>query len=303
MLDLGIDIGGTYIKYALVSKDHKILKKWKKETLLFSNADAFYDYICQDLYVNEVEFIGVSAPGVISKDSLVLSKAAPNVRIMYQTNINAEIKKRLNRDVASLNDAKSAAYCEWSIGNGKGTHSSAYFIIGTGVGGCICNEQGIIHGYDSIAGEFSHIPVGYCLDRENKTLGLSHIASMSALIEIYNAAVDQKKQVIYGKDICDLYLNHDLQAQKAIEQWCKNIIMGLYIIMIIYNPEVICIGGGISQEDWFIDKIKDMMDNHIENSLKNLISTRIERCLYHNDANILGAIMYARGGVKDVFSK
>ena len=92
------------------------------------------------------------------KKSNVKSYAAPNVRIMYGTNINDEIQKRTNKKVASINDAKAAGLCEFEIGNAKGSKSSAFLILGTGTGGCLCNENGVIYGKDSFAGEFHKIP-------------------------------------------------------------------------------------------------------------------------------------------------
>lgn len=292
MIDLGIDIGGTFIKYAYITKDNKIIKKWRKETQLFSTKDEFYDYLCQDLDVANIDVVGVSAPGVISDDSTVVSKAAPHVQIMLNTNVNVEVAKRLNKKVKTLNDAKCAGFCEFSIGNGQHTKSSAYFIIGTGIGGCLCDENGVINGHDGLAGEFSHLPLGYRKDIPYKTLGLSHQASMSALIDIYNEKAD--KQVTYGHEVTEKYFQNDQNAIEAIERWCRNIIVGLYLIIIMYNPEIICIGGGISQEDWFLDKINKMMKDDIQGPLKNLVTTKIDKCMYHNDANLLGAVLYAR---------
>lgn len=88
---LGIDIGGTFIKYGLVNEDYQVIKKWKKETKLFKTSDAFYDYLCENLDLKKISHIGVSAPGLISENSTVLTKAAPNVRIMLNTNVNEEI--------------------------------------------------------------------------------------------------------------------------------------------------------------------------------------------------------------------
>lgn len=46
---LGIDIGGTFIKYGLVNEDYQVIKKWKKETKLFTTSNAFYDHLCENL--------------------------------------------------------------------------------------------------------------------------------------------------------------------------------------------------------------------------------------------------------------
>ncbi|MEQ3458819.1 ROK family protein, partial [Enterococcus cecorum] len=100
-ISLGIDIGGTFIKYALIDKQHRIKEKWKVETVKYNTADEFYDYICSNIRnVDEIDKIGVSAPGLIDEDSNVKSYAAPNVAIMYGTNINNEINKRTNKKVS-----------------------------------------------------------------------------------------------------------------------------------------------------------------------------------------------------------
>lgn len=291
---LGIDIGGTFIKYAVVDENSQIMKQWKKETVLFEDKDAFYDYLCEDLSVEDIVCVGISAPGVLAPDSTIISRAAPNVCIMYGTNVETEFHKRLGIPVSAINDAKSAGFCEMKIGNGKGSKSSAYFVIGTGVGGCICNETDVIEGVNCIAGEFSQLPIGFLKDQPNKLQGLCDIASMTALIDIYNSKVDAKHQAKYGTEISDLYLAGDETAIEAMDEWCKNVILGLYLIMIFYNPEIICIGGGISKADWFLEKIKRMIEETVDHDFKTIISTKIDRCKYDNDANILGAILHAR---------
>ena len=132
MYYLGIDIGGTFIKYALIHKNMKVIKKWKKETQKYETVEAFYDYLCADIYnLNEIELIGVSAPGVIDETSQVMSEAAKNVRIMYKTYVNQEIEKRLHKPTATINDAKAAGLCELKLGQGQNTKTSAYVLIGT----------------------------------------------------------------------------------------------------------------------------------------------------------------------------
>lgn len=284
---LGIDIGGTFIKYALVDGDYNITKKWKKETKLFDTKDDFYDYLCEGLSEQDVEAIGVSAPGVIGEDSTILSKAAKNVRIMKDYRVNEEIGKRTNKKVATMNDAKAAGYCEMQIGNGKGTSSSVYFVIGTGIGGCVCDANGVIQGVNNIAGEFSNIPVQA---KDGRFVGLSTLASMNALIDIYNSY--SKIPATYGTEVCERYFKGEKEAIQAMDEWCLNICMGLYSIVIFYNPEIICIGGGISEEDWFIEKIQNMFVT-LPTHFQDLITTRVDRCLYNNDANILGAVIYA----------
>ena len=71
------------------------------------------------------------------------------------------------------------------------------------------------------------------------------------------------------------------------------ICVGLYYIVLLFNPEVICLGGGISEEDWFIELVRDKFSN-MKVLFMDICTTKIERCLYSNDSNILGAVLYAK---------
>ena len=98
MKKIGIDIGGTFIKYALVDESYKIMEKWKVETIKFETKDELYDYICHNMRgIEDIDVIGISAPGVIDEEANVRSYAAPNLRIMYGTNIVHEIQNRTNK--------------------------------------------------------------------------------------------------------------------------------------------------------------------------------------------------------------
>ena len=291
--NLGIDIGGTFIKYALMDKQYRIKDKWKIETIKYNTADEFYDYICSNIkLIDEIDVIGISAPGLIDKDSNVKSYAAPNVAIMYGTNINDEIKKRTHKKVSSINDAKSAGLCEFEIGNAKGSKSSAFLIIGTGTGGCICDENGVVYGKDAFAGEFHNMP--FVNDAIGGLAKMGDYASMTGLINIYNSKADMDEQVQYGYEVCKKYLDGNKTAELSVDEWIINIVAQLIVITVFYNPEVICIGGGISEEDWFINKVEEQYKKTcIEYLEADFITTKIDRCKYNNDANILGAIINA----------
>ena len=289
--NLGIDIGGTFIKYAILDKEYNIKDKWKVKSVRFETKDELYDYICSNIKaLDSVQVIGISAPGLIDEKSNVKSYAAPNVCIMYGTNINEEISRRTGKKVSSINDAKSAGLCEFKMGNAKESKSSVFLILGTGTGGCICNENGVIYGQDAYAGEFHNLP--FMNFKTGKIDRLGAYASITALIEIYNSKVNKDEETKYGKEVCLRYLNGDGIAIIAVDEWIQNIIVQLITITVFYNPEVICIGGGISEEGWFVDIIKERYKNTCNEFFSaDIITTKIDRCKYNNDANILGAIL------------
>lgn len=191
-----------------------------------------------------------------------------------------------------LNPLPPAGYCEFRLGNGKDTKRSIYYLIGTGIGGCVCDEQGVIDGKDHVVGEFSYLPMGY--DEKGNYLMHTSKASMDALIQQYNELVNQEDQVQYGNDIVKRFLADETTAQQAISGWLDHICFGLVTLTILYNPDIICIGGGISEELWFIEAVRHRYQERcIQHFRGDLITTKIDRCLFGNDANLLGAVSYA----------
>ena len=189
---LGIDIGGTFIKYALVDEDYNIKERWKVKTTKFDTKDELYDYICSNIkHDGLIDVVGISAPGLIDEESNVKSYAAPSVANMYGSNINSEISKRINKKVSSINDAKAAGLCEFEIGNAKGSKSSAFLILGTGTGGCLCDKDGVIYGKDSFAAEFHNIP--FMNFQTKKIDKMGDYASMTGLRYIMAKLVKKKR--------------------------------------------------------------------------------------------------------------
>lgn len=292
---LAIDIGGTFIKYAYIDQMFRIQKTWKKETLKFDTKDEFYDYLCEGIDSSLVRCAGISCPGLIDRTSLVRTRAAQTVSNMYGTIVNEEVSRRLNCLTATINDAKAAGLCELKIGNAVGTKSSGYLIIGTGVGGCLCGADDVIYGNDGFAGEIHFIP--YYDAASGKILKLGNQCSMRKLVQLYNERKGQQEQVEYGKDVTEKYLSGEETACEVMEIWIRNLVMDVINMVVTYNPELICIGGGISEEEWFIDllikRYKEISVPYF-NATEEFLTTKITKCKYNNSSNLLGAAIKAK---------
>ena len=105
-------------------------------------------------------------------------------------------------------------------------------------------------------------------------------SSMTALIKIYNDKVDKNAEVEYGYEVCAKYLNNDEVAKNAIDEWINNIVTQLIAITVTYNPEIICIGGGISEEDWFINKLKKQYKKNGKSSHRVTTDVITSVCLH-----------------------
>lgn len=289
MVNLAIDIGGTYIKYALVDDTFDIIKKWKVPTKKFDTKDEFYNYLCENIQeLEKISRIGVSAPGLIDSNYRVKSMAAPNVRVMFDTSIKLEIESRIGRPTTAINDAKAAGLCEYRLGNAKGTKTAAFIIIGTGTGGCLCNEQGIVNGIDSFAGEFHFIP--YWDEESQQLLKLGNQSSIRGLINGYQLL--SGKECVSSEWIIEASRQGDIYASQAVDKWLHHVSLMTLTVLCFYNPEVICFGGEISRAEWFIEKVRERVNSLTEGHIKSQVfSTHLLPCKFYNDANLLGSLL------------
>ena len=138
----------------------------------------------------------------------------------------------------------------------------------------------------------------YALNREGYLVDTAY-DGREALIKVEKfkpdvIILDLMLPEIDGYEVCKKYLDGNETAKLSVDEWIRNLVAQLIVITVFYNPEVICIGGGVSEEDWFINKVKEAYKkNCIEFLGADFITTRIDRCKYNNDANILGAIINA----------
>ena len=99
----------------------------------------------------------------------------------------------------------------------------------------------------------------------------------------------------YGKEITDRFLAGEALAKSVVEEWITKIALHCLSIIVAINPEMLCIGGGISEEDWFIEAVKTRYHALCLDHFANVefLTTKIERCRFRNDANLLGATLNA----------
>lgn len=284
----GIDIGGTYIKYALIDDDFQIIKKWKKKTEAIEAGAAFYDMLCEDVKNLALTGIGISVPGVISQEGEVKSKAAKSLWALYQTNVKQEVEQRLHVCTYAINDAKAAGYYEASYGSARCDNNSITVILGTGIGGSICVNQKILNGKDGFAGEVSSLP----FPKGGNMGRWCDYASVSALCDHYQSLTGK---VGNGELICELYQQQDEVCVSLLDEWIEDLCTGLVMLTVICNPDCICIGGGISEQGWLIDRIRHQYKALCKvYTQSSLITTKVVVCSAHNDTNLLGAVAYQR---------
>ncbi|HHD2753848.1 TPA: ROK family protein [Clostridium perfringens] len=285
-----IDIGGSSIKHALMDENGDILEKGSIKTegndinLFIESIGKIVDSYKEN---NEVCGLACSSPGAVDvKTGFVGGGSA--VPCIHGPNIKELLEERCKLRVSIENDANCAGLAEGWIGAAKGIENYACVVVGTGIGGCIVVNGGILRGKHLHGGEF-----GYMFTRDSEGLTdriWSEVASTNALVTRVSKLKGIEKSQLDGKKVFEMAEDGDEEVKNEIESWYMDLARGMYNIQYIVDPEKIVVGGAISTREGFDKKINEKLA-----LLKNDIATldvRVEKCKFENDSNLIGALYH-----------
>lgn len=316
MYYLGIDLGGTNIAAGVVNDDYKIVGEAKIKT----NAGRPGEEIVADmayaareavkkagLTLGDIKCVGVGSPGSVNPYTGVIA-TANNLRFS-----NFPMRKLLSEKLDGMpiymdNDANAAAYGEMIAGAGKGTKNFVAITLGTGVGGGVVVDGKMIVGFNCAGGEIGHTVI--VMDGEPCSCGRSGCyeayASATALVRQTKAAMennkDSKMWEIVGGDInkvdgrtaFDGMRAGDKTAKAVVDKYCDYVACGLTNVINIFQPEIACIGGGISKEgETLLAPVRRHVE-HFRYSKNAPAQTEIKAATLGNDAGIIGAAFLFR---------
>jgi len=277
---ISIDVGGTSIKYGLWNETEQLLSS-KGKVATPKDLAGFYDAI-QSIVAKftdeKVDGVGFSIPGAVNQKTGVIGgiSALPYI---HNFPIQAELENILNLTVTMENDANCAALAEVAVGAASDMSDVIFIIIGTGIGGAVVLNRQIIHGKHLLGGEF-----GMILDDKNERLSLRGTAVHMA--ERYSADSSHK---FTGQEVLELAEQGDPVAQRYTDDIYQNLARAIYNLQFVVDPEAVIIGGGVSANNDFIQKL----DDEIKNLVKDVDDIKIVPTLmaaeYHNDANLIGS--------------
>lgn len=304
---LAFDVGGTFIKYAIVDNSGKIHLKDKVETPGFPAKETI-PRTMGNIFDNlrnkfDISCFGISTAGQINVDKGFVEYATDNLPGYSGTDFVETIGKKFNLPVFVDNDVNSAAAGEMWVGSAKETKNFLCVTLGTGVGGAIVINGEIHRGANFSAGEIGHfiiVPEG-----DKCTCGkygcYERYASTSALIRMYKEElINSGLQVndnYTGEYIVDLYYKGDKISKKVYEKFLDYISYGIANLTYILDPGTIIIGGGISaQGKPFFDEINSRFKKYVnETYCKNTV---IKQASLLNDAGVIGAAFNAFSSAK-----
>lgn len=312
---LGIDLGGTNIAVGIVDENYKIVARAKNHTRVPCPEAELTEQLAQtalqalekaNLTLDDVPWIGVGSPGSIDSKAGVVGFAG-NLDL-HSYALADQLSSRLNgKKVLVENDANAAAFGEFMAGALKGTNDGLAVTLGTGIGGGLIIDGKIYSGCNGAAGELGHQVIA--VNGRPCTCGRrgcwEAYASATGLIkttqEVMQANPDKNAPIwtipngdvkkVDGRTAFDAMRAGDPLGQEAVDKFIADLGTGIANCINIFQPDVICIGGGICNEG---ETLMRPLRAYIEKEVflvPNGKQTELRTAELGNDAGIIGAAL------------
>lgn len=314
MYSIGVDLGGTNIVAGVVDENYRIIATAKCKTNSPRSADAILEDIARlsreamkkaGLSMKQAAFIGIGSPGTCNTDTGMVEYAnnlgfinVPVCKIMHE---------KLGLPVYIENDANAAALGEARAGAAKGANSCVCITLGTGVGGGIIIDGKIYGGFNFSGAEVGHIVIEQ--NGEPCTCGRNGCweayASATALVRQTKKAMQENPDSqmwkiagsldsVNGLTAFDAMRAGDAAGKTVVDQYIAYVACGVTNMVNIFQPEILCIGGGVSKEG---ETLLAPLRKHVEAERYSRYSekqTKICVATLGNDAGIIGAACLGR---------
>ncbi|MDD2981634.1 MAG: ROK family protein [Hespellia sp.] len=296
-----VDIGGTAVKWAVITEDNEIKKKGEFATP-YDGAEALADAVANTLEEQEETFagMGVSVPGTVPDDPDGIIYGGGVLTFLDKVPFGKMLEERCHLSCSVENDGKSCALGEYSAGALKGSHTGIVLVLGTGIGGGIVIDGKIFKGAHSFAGEFSFI----CADPEiglmegnefGKACGWQ-TGLQTLILKEKGLPTDTEAD---GKKLFEWINSGDEAAMRGLRIFCRRLALQINNLQVILDPEVVAIGGGISKQPILFQILKEEMDAMYEKTpWKHIPVPKVVKCQHGNDANLLGAVYCCKNSGK-----
>lgn len=272
---VGIDLGGTSIKYGVVSSEGAILFSGKLPTSAEQGRACVLEQICEAArrccaFATGQQLplcgVGVGTPGIITEDERTVLGGAENLPEWENLPLAQEVEACTGLRTYINNDANLMALGETMFGAARGSTDVVFLTVGTGIGGGILIGGKLYGGYRNRGTEFGHMSIRY--DGERCNCGnrgcLEHYASTSALVRRFQARCAEEQRPCTradGEVIVELYHRGDPLAGEVLKEHWDYLACGIVGIIHIFAPQRIVIGGGISEAgSIYLEELRKRVD-------------------------------------------
>lgn len=168
---------------------------------------------------------------------------------------------------------------EMILGAGKSVDNMIFLIIGTGIGGSVIYNRQIQSGANSFAGEFGMMLVD----------GKREWAQLGSAVHMARKVSAIKDEIVTGEEVFELAKLGDKECIMATEELYHYLALGIYNLQYIIDPELIILGGGISNNKELIPNIERHLSLIMNNGQRSPLFPKLTTCQFRNDANLIGA--------------
>lgn len=317
MYYLGVDVGGTNIAVGIVNEENKIIAKASQKTPVPCSEDVFCDSImevCREaltsarITMDDVPWIGIGCPGTVNRATGIIEFS--NNLGFKNLKLREMIEARANGKTVILeNDANAAAYGEYQAGALAGAENALAITLGTGVGGGIIINHKIYSGSNFAGGELGHTVI--VVDGRQCTCGRKGCwetyAAATGLINTTKAHMQDAPKdspvwtlvngdisKVNGRTAFDAMRAGDPVGQAIVDEYIKYLSVGLIDMINIFQPDILCIGGGICNEgETLLAPVRKYIEEQ-QYAMNSTKKTAICKAELGNDAGIIGAALLGR---------
>ncbi|OHV23161.1 ROK family protein [Rhizobium sp. RMa-01] len=261
---IGIDLGGTQVRAALVDEQGRILMRLAEPTDALAGPDRVLAQICgladrllAASKTASIVGVGVSAPGPLDTVAGVATDI-PTLSGFVDFPLKAELQKRFPFPVDLENDAIAAAIGEWQFGIGKGLDNLVYVTVSTGIGGGVISDGRVVRGRKGMAAHVGHMsvmpngdlcPCGNrgCFEAYGSGPAFARRAQMRAM-ESRETMLGSNGGAIDSRGVFAAARNGDRLANQLVDEEAEILGRGFTSLIHIFSPDIIVMGGGLSHE-------------------------------------------------------
>lgn len=310
MYHIGIDLGGTNIAVGVTDDEFNIIGRGKRKTPAGAQSDGILKEMAKaarqavenaGLEMSDIDDVGIAAPGTVNPKTGYI-EYSNNIKFKNYPAAD-KLKELLSVEKCYIaNDANAAAYGELLAGAGKGCKDFVAVTLGTGVGSGIILDGKILTGSNFAGAEIGHSYI--IAGGEKCTCGncgcWESYASATALKRQTAQAMNNHPESLMwkiagsldkvdGKTAFDAMRKNDPAAKEVVDNYIRYVAIGIVNVINIFQPEFVCIGGGICNEkDTLLAPIREFVDAHDYNRAPS-VRTKICTAVLGNDAGIIGA--------------
>ena len=311
---IGVDLGGTNIAVGITDENGNILVKGKVPTGKERHSDeivADMGALCASLVkeagltFDDIAYAGVAAPGSVDPQSGEI-KYANNINMLHYPLAKKLMEHIPVKRVYLENDANAAALAEAKAGAGKGYNDVIMITLGTGVGGGIVIGGKLYSGFNYAGAELGHVVIEY--NGRPCTCGRKGCweaySSATALITMTKEKMEETRDTVMwelcengakkvsGRTAFKAAKMGDKAGREVVEKYIDYLACGITNMVNIFQPEVLCIGGGVCGEgDYLLDPLKKIVDRDQYGTAAHDDKTILKIAELGNDAGIIGAAL------------